>query len=121
MEGPVEGIVERLARAFGAASDVTPAPDQPLHVLIPELCLPEPWTPSRARVLTIWVGWPGTRPQFLIDQKVVGENGEPPRSNSLEYHLGEPWRQFSYGFPWSGDDPVRAVQMWMTRFVTERS
>ncbi len=114
------GIVERLVRAFGAASDVTPAVGQPLHVVMPALALPEPWTPSPARALTIWVGWPGARPKFYIDQQVVGERGEPPRSNSLEYHLGEPWRQFSYSFPWVGDDPVRAVQMWMTRFVRER-
>jgi hypothetical protein len=116
-----EEILERLALAFGQVTDVTPAPEQPLHVLFQELPLPEPWTPSPARALSIWAGWPDERPCFYIDQGVVGEAGQPPRSDSLEYQLGEPWRAFSFSFPWAGDDPVRAVQLWMTRFVRERA
>jgi hypothetical protein len=114
-------VVSELGRAFGAASDVTPAPDQPLHVLLPSLDLPEPWRPSFARALTTWADWPAQRPQFLIDQTVVGESGSRPRSHSLVYQLGEPWTQFSFAFKWTGQDPVRAVQYWMTRFVKESS
>ena len=122
MERPErERIVDDLARAFGAATDVTPAPGQPLHVLLPALDLPEPWRPSPTRALTTWPDWPSQRPLFFIDQAVVGESGNRPRSHSLAYQLGETWVAFSFTFAWSGQDPVRAVQLWMTRFVTERS
>ncbi len=114
-------IIGKLERAFGAAIDVTPDPGQPLHVLLPEVELPDPWRPSPARALTIWANWPSERPQFMIDERVVGESGEPPRSNSLAYHLGESWRAFSFRYVWSGGDPARAVQLWLTRFVKERS
>jgi hypothetical protein len=116
-----ERVASELARAFGAATDVTPALGQPLHVLLPALDLPTPWRPSPARALTIWADWPAQRPQFFIDQGVVGESGSRPRSHSLVYQLGEPWTQFSFAFPWTGQDPVRAVQHWLTRFVKERS
>lgn len=114
-------LVERLTVAFGKAVDVTPGGDQPLHVLLPAVDLPEPWKPSPTRALTVWENWPGSRPRFVVDESVVGENGEPPRSNSPVYLLGETWRGFSFNFVWSGDDPVRAVQLWLTRFVAERS
>lgn len=114
-------IVARLSTAFGTAQDVTPTADQPLHVLLPQLELPDPWKPSPTRALTIWPNWPAERPQFVIDESVVGENGEPPRSNDLAYLLGEGWRSFSFSFNWKGDDPVQVVQRWMTRFVIERS
>lgn len=116
-----EDIIARLSTAFGGAQDVTPATDQPLHVLLPQLELPDPWRPSSTRALAVWRNWPAERPQFVIDEGVVGENGEPPRSNDLVYLLGEGWRSFSFSFSWKGDDPVQAVQMWMTRFVVERS
>jgi hypothetical protein len=116
-----ERVVSELARAFGAAADVTPAPGQPLHVLLPALDMPEPWRPSPARALTIWADWPVQRPQVFIDEAVVGESGGRPRSHSLVYQLGEPWTQFSFAFAWTGRDPARAVQHWMTRFVKERS
>lgn len=114
-------IVSNLGQAFGRAEDVTPAPGQPLHVLLPELDLPDPWMPSPTRALAIFANWPSERPQFVIDEAVVGEDGEPPRSHSQAYHLGGSWRAFSFTFPWSCSDPVRAVQLWMTRFVKERS
>jgi hypothetical protein len=114
-------LVERLAVAFGEAIDVTPADGQPLHVLLPAIDLPEPWKPSRTRALTVWENWPGARPQFVMNESVVGENGEPPRSHNPVYLLGGSWRGFSFNFVWSGDDPVRAVQLWMNRFVAERS
>jgi hypothetical protein len=116
-----ERIVAKLAAAFGAAADVTPAPGQPLHALLGALELPEPWQPTPTRALTTWAGWPGQRPQFFIDQAVVDESGGRPRSHSLVYQLGETWTQFSFAFAWAGQDPVRAVQYWMTRFVQERS
>src|SRR5215472_3732426 len=122
MERPErERIVSELARAFRAATDVTPAPNQPLHALLPALDLPAPWRPSPARALTVWAYWPAQRPQFFVDQSVVGESGDRPRSHSISYQLGEPWTAFSFQFAWTGQDPVRAVQCWMTRFVKERS
>lgn len=77
MERPErERIVDELAHAFGAAVDVTPAPGQQLHVLLPALELPAPWRPSPARALTTWADWPRQRPLFFIDQAVVGESGD---------------------------------------------
>jgi hypothetical protein len=114
------GVVMALARAFGGAEDVTPAPGQPLHVLLPRLELPPPWSPSPTRALTIWRNWPAERPDFFIDMAVVGEAGEPPRSHNEAYQLGESWRGFSFDFAWHGDDPVLAVQLWLTRFVAEQ-
>jgi hypothetical protein len=116
-----EALVERLALAFGDARDVTPADDQPAHILLPELDLPAPWTPSPTRALTIWTNWPQESPQFMVDEAVVGEGGDPPRSHHEVYAVGETWRGFSFTFAWAGDDPVRAVQMWMERFAVERS
>jgi hypothetical protein len=116
-----EGLVEQLALAFGAALDVTPADGQPPHILLPTLELPEPWTPSPTRALTIWENWPTHRPQFVIEEDVVGEGGEPPRSHHSIYAVGRSWRAFSFNFAWSGDDPVRVIQMWLARFTAERS
>jgi hypothetical protein len=110
-----------LAAAFGAAVDVTPADGQPAHILLPSLELPKPWTPSATRALTVWQDWPASRPQFVIDEKVLGEGGQPPRSNHAVYLLGESWRGFSFSFVWCGDDPARAVQLWLTRFTVERT
>ena len=114
-------LVRRLAVAFGKATDVTPADGQAAHVLLPSIQLPKPWKPSPTRALTVWEGWPQNRPQFVVDQSVVGEAGEPPRSHHPVYLLGESWRGFSFNFAWSGDDPVRAVQLWLARFTAERS
>ena len=116
-----EALVAQLAETFGAAVDVTPAPDQPLHVLLPAVDLPSPWRPAQTRVLTIWNGWPTTRPDFYIDMTVVGEAGAPPRSCSEAYLLGQTWRAFSFTFDWTGDDPVLAIQRWLTRFTREPS
>jgi len=113
-------LCELLEEAFGSVEDVTPDPSQPIHLLLPRLELPEPWQPSPTRALTIWEDWPGTRPRFLIDEAVVGENDQPPRSNSTVYVAGESWRQFSFAFPWAGSDPVRVVQLWLERFTVER-
>ena len=122
MEAPArEALVARLALAFGRAVDVTPADGQPLHVLLPSIALPRPWMPSPTRALTIWSNWPAERPQFVVDDSVVGEGGEPPRSNHAVFAAGESWRGFSFRFGWTGDDPVRAVQMWLARFTVERS
>ncbi len=122
MEQPAAAeLIARLEQAFGRARDVTPGPDQALHVLMEEVALPEAWKPSPTRALVIWDSWPGARPRFLIDEQVRGESGEPPRSNDLVYVLGEAWRQFSFSFPWAGDDPVIAVQRWLERFSVESS
>lgn len=120
-ESERKSLVRALTAAFGKAVDVTPGDGQPAHILLPSLDLPEPWTPSPTRALTVWQDWPTSRPQFLIDQKVVGEGGQPPRSNNNVYLLGESWRGFSYHFAWSGSDPVRAAQLWLTRFTVERA
>jgi hypothetical protein len=119
--GERDEVVSRLSTAFGGAQDATPAEDQPLHVLLPRLELPDPWKPSPTRGLAVWRNWPDERPEFVIDEGVVGENGEPPRSNNQMYLLGESWRSFSFSFPWKGDDPVRVIQLWMTRFIVERT
>jgi hypothetical protein len=111
-------IVSQLSTAFGAAQDVTPE-GQPLHVLIPQLVLPEPWKPSPTRGLTVWRNWPAERPEFVVDESVVGEGGEPPRSPRSVYLLGETWRGYSFTFPWAGDDPVLVIQLWMNRFLVE--
>jgi hypothetical protein len=109
-------IVERLEAAFGDARDVTPADGQPLYVLLAAVELATPWTPSPNRALTVWDGWPENRPTFYIDADVTGETGQPPRNPNPTYLLGETWNAFSFSFPWIGDDPVRAVQTWLTRF-----
>jgi hypothetical protein len=114
-------LTRRLAVAFSGAVDVTPADGQPAHILLPAIRLPKPWKPSSTRALTVWEGWPGTRPQFVIDESVTGETGEPPRSHHPVYLLDQSWRGFSFNFAWSGDDPVRAVQLWLARFTVERS
>ena len=114
-------IVRELADAFGGAIDVTPDGESRLHVLLPAVELPEPWSPTPTRAMTIWENWPEARPLFYVDELVVGENGEPPRSNHAAYILGESWRGFSFNFAWSGDDPVRVVQLWLGRFTAERT
>jgi hypothetical protein len=116
-----KGAVAELDRAFGGANDVSPSPNHDLHVLFNSLELPDPWTPSPTRALAIFTNWPGERPLFFIDDAVVGETNEPPRSHQLAYHLDEAWRSFSWAFPWKGGNPVRAIQLWMNRFVQERS
>jgi hypothetical protein len=116
-----EPLVGALSAAFGDAVDVTPGDGQPAHILLPSLDLPEPWKPSPTRALTVWQDWPSSRPQFVIDLTAVGESGQPPRSHHNVYLLGESWRGFSYNFAWSGSDPVRAVQLWLTRFTVERA
>jgi hypothetical protein len=113
-------IVAKLSAAFGGARDVTPGEGQPLHVLLANLEMPSGWTPSPTRALTVWGAWPSGRPDFYIDHGVRGPDGQPPRSNSDAYLLGETWRAFSFQFPWRGDDPVLAVQKWLTRFDRER-
>lgn len=114
-------IVAKLDRAFGGAEDVSPSPTHDLHVLLTALELPPPWSPSPTRALAIFTGWPDQRPQFLIDHEVVGEGGEPPRSNGSAYHLDEPWRSFSWTERPSHGDPVRAIQLWINRFVEEKT
>src|SRR5690242_809639 len=93
-------IVDELAASFGAAEDVTPEPGQPLHVLLPSVPILYPWTPQRARALLRFTAWPEERPEFWIDLRVVNANGQPPRSSSEQYMLGEGWRQFSFQVPW---------------------
>lgn len=118
---PQTTIVDRLAAAFGEAVDVTPEGVDTPHVLLPALELPEPWTPTPTRALTIWTSWPQERPEFVVDLAVVGEHGDPPRSSNEVLRLGTTWRGFSYTFQWSGDDPVRAVRLWLGRFTAERA
>jgi hypothetical protein len=114
-------LVQRLADAFGGAVDVTPAGETTPHIELPSVDLPEPWNPRPARALTVWEDWPRTRPCFYVEESVVGEGGEPPRSNHSTYLVGEAWRGFSFAFAWVGDDPVRAIQLWLGRFTAEQS
>ena len=115
-----EQITAKLGAAFGGARDVTPVETQPLHVLLESLDLPSEWTPNPTRVLTIWDGWPANKPAFYVEPSVSGPNGRVPQNPSDTYLLGETWRTFSFSFPWSGDDPVAAVQRWLTIFDKER-
>jgi hypothetical protein len=112
-----EEIVLELAESFGAAVDVTPAADQPLHVLLPRVPLLPPW-PSPSRALIRFVNWPAARPDFWIDMKTATVAGEPPRSSSEQLVIGESWRQFSYSFGWpqGSATATRAVQLWLNRF-----
>jgi hypothetical protein len=112
-------IVSALATAFRDAQDVTPSPEQPLHVVLTRLELPEPWKPSPTRALTIWRDWPSERPEFAIEEDVVGETDEPALKSSTVLHLGETWRAPSFTFPWKGSDPVIAVQLWLGRFLLQ--
>jgi hypothetical protein len=114
-------IIARLSDAFGEVTDVTPEADQPLHAQFKELWLPEPWTPSPAEAISVWRNWPSERPEFSVQPEVVGAAGSPPESNSDTYVLGRLWRSFSYSFPWSGEDPVLVVQLWLNRFAMERN
>jgi hypothetical protein len=113
-------ILGALKRAFGGAEDANPG-QEPLRVLLPRLDLPEPWQPSSTGSMVVFEGWPQTRPLFYVEETVVGEGGEPPRSNHTVLLDGVTWRGFSFAFDWSGSDPVRAVQLWMERFTAERS
>ncbi len=88
-----ERVVSDLARALGYAADVTPAPGQPVHVLLAAMDMPETVAAIARSRPDVWAGWPAQRPQFLIDKAVVGESGDLPRSHSLVYQLGEPWTQ----------------------------
>src|SRR5579871_2454584 len=113
--GARQAIVQELAGAFAEAKDVTPAEGQPLHVLLPAVSLPAPWTPSPVRVLLRFGGWSASRPEFFIDAGVKNNAGQPPRSNSPQLVLGHPWLQFSFSFPWppaGSVTAVRAVQLW---------
>jgi hypothetical protein len=116
-----EEIVAKLDRAFGGAKDASPTPSLDLHVLFTALELPPPWSPSPTRALAIFTNWPTERPLFVVDLAVVGQNGEPPRSHHEAYYLDEAWRGFSWNSPWEGEDPVRAIQLWINRFIAEPS
>jgi hypothetical protein len=114
-----QAIVAELGAAFGGAQDVSPSPDQPLHVLLRAVRLLPPWQPSPARALAKFEGWPQSRPLFWIDRAVVNVQGQPPQSNSEQLVLGESWRQFSFNFPWPSDPPTatHAIQLWLNRFA----
>lgn len=114
-------LVAKLQQAFGGATDATPSPSHDLHVLFTNLELPDPWKPSSTRALAIFGNWPEERPLFYVDEAVVGETGQPPESPHSAYHLDESWRGFSWTFAWKGNDPVRAIQLWINRFVKERT
>jgi len=113
-----KGLIRQLAEAFGELTDVTPADDQPLHVIFNELALPSPWRPSPARALAIFNNWPEQRPEFYVDFTVVNDTGQPPRSPIDTLKVGETWRGYSFTFPWpqAPATAVRAIQLWITRF-----
>ncbi len=110
-------IVEDLSNSFSEALDVTPGPDQPLHVLLPKVHLLPPWG-SPVRAMVRFVNWPHARPDFWIDVAALTPSGQPPRSSSDQLILGESWRQFSFAFAWPQEPltPTRAVQLWLNRF-----
>jgi hypothetical protein len=114
-----EQLVAKLDRAFGGAEDVTPTANHALHVLFTKLTLPDLWKPSPTRALALFNNWPAERPLFYVDEQVVGETGQPPESHHSVYHLDQSWRGFSWNYTWTGDDPVRAIQLWINRFLKQ--
>lgn len=118
-DGERREIVRKLDRAFGGAEDASPSATHDLHVLFASLELPPPWQPSPTRALAIFTNWPHQRPLFYVERSVIGATGEPPRSNHDAYHLDESWRGFSWTELPSHGDPVRAIQLWINRFVQE--
>jgi hypothetical protein len=87
-------------------------------VLLEELKLASSWFPQSARALVVFNNWPTARPEFYIDPGVVNAAGQPPKSNSAHYVLGESWMGYSWSFPWDeGTTATRAVEKWLVRFV----
>ena len=110
-------VVSELSAGFGSARDVSPAADQPLHVLLDGVGLGGSWTPSPARCLVVFTNWPTQRPDFYVDASVKSKAGEPPKSHSWPFVLGQKWLAFSWSFPWSEKtSPTRAVKKWLARF-----
>jgi len=111
-------IVAELAAAFGSATDVTPAEDQPLHVLLSNLNLLAPWQPNPTSGLARFAGWPDQRPDFWVSIEVSNGSG-PPRSSSEQLVLGKPWRQYSASITWPVEPrtATRAIQLWLNRFA----
>jgi hypothetical protein len=115
---------DELAASFGAAKDVTPAGDQPAHILLPKVELVKGWRPNPARALVRFAdGWPEAKPEFFIDRTVVDGSGTPPRNSggnpsSEQLVLGETWRAFSFNFTWpqGSKSATLAVQLWLNRF-----
>src|SRR5260370_7307666 len=92
---PRPALVEELSEAFGGAKDVTPADDQPAHVLLTNLQLPSGWSPSPTQALVRFTtGWPGSRPFFYIPPHVADSNVQPPptheRTPSHSFHVLPP-------------------------------
>jgi hypothetical protein len=109
-------IVNELGAAFGGAEDVSPDDTQPLHVLLPALVLQPPWT-SPTRGLVRFTNWPSQKPELWVDEEVVNADGNPPRNPRTDLVLGEPWRGFSFDFPWNGTETATlAIQTWLVRF-----
>jgi hypothetical protein len=118
MDAERTAIVSELEAAFGSASDVSPAADQPLHVLLESVSLAGGWTPNPVRCLVVFTNWPAQRPDFYVDGSVKSKAGEPPKSHSRPYVLGESWLAYSWSFPWSErTSPRRAVGKWLARFA----
>jgi hypothetical protein len=112
-------IITELRGAFGEAEEV--GGGEPLRVRLPRLPLPDPWSPRETAAILTFDDWPQNRPLLYVEESVVGETGQPPRSNHAVLFDGETWRGFSFAFPWSGENPVRAVQLWLSRFTVERT
>jgi len=114
-------IVCELAASFTDATDVSPAVDQPLHVLLSSLMLPGGWCPSPTRALLRFIGWPEQRPELFVDDAVRNGSDQRPRNSSQQYVLGETWMQYSAQVPWPEDrrSATRAVQFWVARFREE--
>ena len=123
MERPErERIVEELARAFGAAIDVTPAPGQPLHVVLSTRSNSQlRGVPRPTRALTTWADWPTAKAAVLHRRGRGGRIRHPPPQPQHGLPARRALDSVQLHVPRSGQDPVRAVQYWMTRFVKERS
>lgn len=113
-----QAAVSELTAAFGEAADVSPDPAGTLHVLLSSVDVLPPWQPRPTRALVVFEGWPGVRPQFYVDPALANPEGEPPRSYHDAYLIGEPWRGFSFAYPWpdGGMTATEAVLRWLNRF-----
>jgi hypothetical protein len=114
-----ERVLTALRASFGEAEEI--GGGEPFRVRLSRLLLPDPWRPQETGAMLVFEGWPQNRPLLYVEEAVVGETGQPPRSNHAVLFDGETWRGFSFAFPWAGNDPVRAVQLWLSRFTVERS
>ncbi len=66
---------------------------------------PPSWTPNPTRALTVWDGWPNSRPAFYVEPGIHGPNGRLPQNPSDAYILGETLAHVQLPVPLEGRRP----------------